>query len=200
MLTLEHFGAPLTWQSITPGNTVTTIAEGIWRYYEFWVPFTLGGTTVPVKGNVVVGATSSITAIIMEVDTTSSALFTGTWGGADQKGRLRVKSATGQFTPTELLKIVADADICTVTSNVQITGSYTNKFKEARCILVEAETNPQRIIFDCDGAKTDQTSTMGIVLAANQSIVITSPNAIRNLQTVDATAGTAGKTKIVGFF
>ena len=67
MLTREYYGMPLTWQRITPGNTLTTISEGVWRYKEKYLNIDSGGTTEITTGDFVIGATSKASAFVLEV-------------------------------------------------------------------------------------------------------------------------------------
>ncbi len=72
------------------------------------VAFTGGGTRVMIRGDTITGATSSQTATVVAVVTTS-----GTWSGGDAAGFLFVKSASGAF-QSENLNTGGQANNCTI--------------------------------------------------------------------------------------
>jgi hypothetical protein len=78
---------------------------------EKTLTFTSGGTHVIVPGELIVGATSSVTARVIAVTLTS-----GLWAEGTAAGTLRVRLQTGAFV-SEKLKIGTDSDVATVAGN-----------------------------------------------------------------------------------
>ena len=78
---------------------------------EKLLTFTSGGTHEIVPGELIVGATSAVTARVIAVN-----LTTGTWAGGTAAGTLRVRLQTGVFV-SEKLKIGADVDVATIAKN-----------------------------------------------------------------------------------
>jgi len=196
MLTREYAGLALTWQRITPGDTVTKVSSGVWKYVEYTLNFDSGSTAVA-AGDVIVGATSGATAIVLELGT----LTGGTWAGGDAAGPLRIKSVCGTFQNSENLNYAANANFATVDGTAsECTNDYAYKGLIAKGLLAVAETQAQRIMFDANGGKPDQTSDLGIGLRAGYSIMICDGQNMANLYTVDATSGSTGSLICVGFF
>jgi hypothetical protein len=197
MLTQEYPGIPLTMQRITPGNTLTNIAAGVYKYKEYTIAFD-AGTDVFVEGDVFIGASSGAAGIIISVTVT-----TGTWLGDDVVGVIRFHSWNGiAFTNNEKIKVAADETCGDIdgTTPTECTDDYQFKGWTAKAVLCVAETQTQRLAFGAKLVKPDQTSKYGIPLAANASILITDASAIKNLYVVDGTAGSAGSTVFIGLF
>lgn len=197
MLTQEYPGLPLTMQRITPGNTLSNVAAGLYKYKEYTIPFD-AGTDVMVEGDVITGATSGAIGIVISVSVT-----TGTWLADNVVGVIRFHSWNGiNFTDDEKLKVAADATCADVngTAPTECVDEYKYKGWTAKAVLAVAETNTQRLAFGAKLVKPDQTSKYGIPLATNASILITDADAIKNIYVVDGTAGSAGATVFIGFF
>ena len=78
---------------------------------EKLLTFISGGTHEIIPGELIVGATSAVTARVIVVD-----LITGTWAGGTAAGTLRVRLQSGVFV-SEKLKIGVDADVATIAGN-----------------------------------------------------------------------------------
>lgn len=196
MLTLEYYGSPKTWQRITPGDTMTTIDKNVWFYREHFLKYDSGGTTEVADGDIIRGNTSSAYAIVISKTTDS-----GTWAGGDAAGVLRIKSVVGTFQDNETINVAGNSNLCTVDGTLyDVRDSYMHKNKHAKAVLIQAETQAQRVMFDANAAKPDQTKDLGLYLSADASILITEPKAMENIKTLDATSGQAGSLNIIGFF
>jgi hypothetical protein len=197
MLAQEYRGLPLTWQRIAPGNTVTTIAAGVYQYKEYTIGYDSGDYAF-VEGDVITGATSGAMGVVRSVTVDS-----GTVAGGDAAGKIRFHSWNGiNFTNNEKIKVAADGDVGDIdgTAPTECTDNYLYRDLIASSVLVCAETNTQRLAFSGRKILTDQTAKVGITLAANSMIQLSDMAAIKNLNVVDATAGSAGATIIVGLF
>lgn len=197
MITREYLGVPLTWQKITPGNTVTTIADGVWRYREMEIGYDSGDYAF-VEGNIITGATSGAMGVVI-----SCTVASGTVGGGDAAGKIRFHSWNGtNFTDNEKIKVAADSDVGDIDGSVPVpcVDDYDYKGQLAKSVLVVAETNTQRVAFSASKILTDQTTALGIPVAATASIIISDINAIKNINVVDAAAGSAGTSIILGYF
>lgn len=197
MLTREYPGIPLTWQKITPGNTISVVAEGVWKYKELEIGYDASDHTF-VEGEVVVGVSSGAMGIVRSATVSSGAI-----GTDSAAGKIRFHSWNGiNFTNNEKIKVAADADVGDIDGSVPLECTDAYQFKEdiAKAVLVVAETFAQRIAFSAKKILTDQTSAVGIAVTAGSSILISDAAAIKNLNVVDATAGSAGSSVIVGLF
>jgi len=197
MLTREYYGMPLTWQRITPGNTPTAISQYVYRYQELTIQFQDGNNgAIPAVGSIFKGNSTGATAIAV----TTATLSSGSWSGNNAAGTIRVKSYAGTFNANESLNIGGTFSCNMVGSPKYYAGGYKFKNMEAKAVLLQAENNAQRILFDYHGAIPDQDSDLGLLLGANSSIVINDPWAIRNVKTVDAVFGSAGSLNTIGYF
>lgn len=79
------------------------------------VPFSSGGTTEIVEGNVIIGATSGARATVREV-----LEYSGTWAGGDAAGFLVVEMISGTF-GSENVYVGTGTNDATVTANVTHT-------------------------------------------------------------------------------
>ena len=196
---IEYNGMPLTWQKIAPGNTVTTIAAGVWKYTEYEIGYdSCDFTGGFLEGQVITGATSGAMGVVI-----SATITAGTILGGDAAGKIRFHSWNGiNFTDDEKIKVAADADVADINGSVPVacTDDYPYKETLAHGVMIQAVTNPQMIAFGAKKVLTDQTAKVGVVLPANSTTFITDASAIRNINVVDATAGTAGSTIFVGHF
>lgn len=83
--------------------------------------FTGGGTDVPAVGDVVVGATSSDTAVIAKITVTS-----GSWAGADAAGILWVRRVSGEFQAEDLdIDARSITDFATIGAALVVTINLT---------------------------------------------------------------------------
>lgn len=92
------------------------------------VAFTSGGTTEPLEGQTITGATSTATGVIGRIIVTS-----GTWAGGDAAGRLILKSQTGAF-QSENINIGASLDVLTVAGDsaaIALSPGGSYRFKIA---------------------------------------------------------------------
>ncbi len=197
MITREYLGVPLTWQRITPGNTVTGIAEGIYKYRELEIGYDSGDYAF-LEGNVIVGATSGAIGVVI-----SCTVATGAVGTGDAAGKIRFHSWNGiNFTNDEKIKVAADTDVGDINGSVPApcADNYDHKDQHAKYILIVAETQSQRVAFSAKKVLTDQTSAMGIPVTVGSSILVGDVNAMKNINVVDATAGSAGSSIMIGYF
>lgn len=197
MITREFTGTPLTWVRIAPANTVTTVPEGLWKYKELEIGYDSGDFAF-LEGHVITGATSGAMGIVR-----SCTVATGTVGGGNAAGMIRFHSWNGiNFTDNEKIKVAADTDVGDINGSVPAPcpDEYQYKNVLAKSVLVVAETYAQRLAFSAKKILTDQTSVVGIPLAAGGSILISDPSSMKNINVVDATAGSAGSSIFIGFF
>jgi hypothetical protein len=194
ILTLEDYGRSLTLAKITPGDTLTSLSDDIWKYTERNLAFTSGGTTAVTVGAWIKGATSAATARVLEVT-----IDTGSWAGGDAAGTLRICSQQGTFTAAEKMTVGATADDGDITANsIPIASMYENKGQMARAAIVTAITNTALI--DWSGAKPDQNSLMGWPVAAGSGIILTNVEAIKSLKIIDRVSGSASVVHVSCYF
>ncbi len=193
VLNFETLGQPLTHQKIVPGNTATGIGSEFYIYTERDLAYTSGGTTEIVKGDWIVGATSSAKAEVVSVS-----LASGTWGAGTAAGVIRIKNQHGTF-QSENLKVAAESDDATIAANsVLYEGDYLYKGMIARNALVTVIAQTELI--GLDGGKPDQTALVGVSMPANSSLVLKDIMEIKNFKTIDYTASSAGTVNVVCFF
>jgi hypothetical protein len=193
----EYPGIPLTMQRITPGNTLTQIAAGVYEYKEYTIGYDSGDYAFA-EGDVIVGATSAAIGIVI-----SCTVASGTVGAGSAAGNIRFHSWNGiNFTDDEKIKVAADTDVGDINGSVPVpcADDYLYKGQLARSVLVVAETQSQRVSFSAKKIIPDQTSAYGIPVAANSSIQVKDINAIKNIMVVDATASSAGSSILIGYF
>jgi len=198
MSLLEGYsGIALTWGKVTPGNTVTGIPEGLWKYKELEIGYDSGDYTF-LEGDIIVGVTSGAIGVVRSFTVTS-----GTIVGTNAAGKIRFHSWNGvNFTNNEKIKVAADVDVGDIDGSVPSarTDEYPWKDAIAVYVLACAAANGQRIAFSGRKVLTDQTSAIGMVIAAGDSFPIGDASAIKNINVVDATAGQAGSTTFIGYF
>lgn len=193
--TVEDYGIPLTGQKIVPGNTITSVSSGAYQYVERTLAFTAGGTTVPVVGDVLVGATSGAVATIVAI----SALTGETaWVNTDAAGSFTVKNQIGTFTAAEKLKIGADADIATATADSVVVAT-TYRFKNALAKVAVIQVLAQTALVCIDGSKPDQTALKGWSIPAGGTLVVLE-EAISRIKIVDRVASSASTVFIQYYF
>jgi hypothetical protein len=195
--TKEYYGKPLTYQKITPGNTITGIGANIYNYKEFQVSYDscdLTGGILP--GHVLYGNSSGAYGIVITASVTSGAVGTGNAAGV-----IRFHSYTGTFADNEKIKLDADTDIGDIDGTAtQCASPYAFEKMDAKCVLLQAETQSQRVSMLANPMLPDQTSDYGFLLADKESIVLTDIDVIKNVRTVDATGGSAGSLNVWAFF
>jgi hypothetical protein len=193
--TLEDYGIPLASQKIVPGDTVTAVSSGGYTHTQRTLAFTAGGTTVPVVGDLIVGATSGASAVITAI----SALTGKTaWANSDAAGSFTVKNQIGKFTAAEKLKIGADADIAEVTANsVAVATDY--RFKNALAKVAVIQVLAQTALVCVDGSNPDQTALKGWSIPAGGTLVVLE-EAIPKIKVVDRVSGSASTVFIQFYF
>ncbi len=197
MLTFEYYGMPLTWAKITPGNTITQVPEGLWKYTEYEIGYDSGDYAF-LEGDVIIGATSGAVGIVI-----SCTVVTGTVGGGDAAGKIRFHSWSGtNFTDDEKIKVAADTDVGDIDGSAPAacTDEYKFKGQKARSVIAQAHTQSQAIAYGYHAIKPDQTALYCNVLTAGQAMPILDAAAVQNLRVVDYAAGSAGFTTFVGYF
>lgn len=193
----NYLGIPKTSQRIVPGNTATGIAVNVLAYQQFVITFTSGGTTEITAGMTVVGATSGYTADVIGVTLTS-----GTWGAGNAAGTMTVKSLSApaaSWTNNENLKVGAGTNDATMTGKPAAdTSEYEWKGATAKAAIIMATGNEALITID--GSTPDQTRLKGITIPINSALVVTGPEALRNLKVIDKVASSASAVNVTCFF
>ena len=198
-IVLEHYGEPLTHQKIVPGNTATGTSDKCYKYSQWQYTYTGGGTTVPVVGGWIVGATSSARARILKIGTLSG----GSWGAGTAAGTMYVHSVSGTFNGIENISVGATADDMTMSSVLTPYNSTVTDYdgfigREAKAALVCVYANTALVTLD--GSTPDQTSLIGVPMVANSSILMMDINQIRKFMCIDYTSGSASVVQITYFF
>jgi len=192
------WGANLTSQKITPGDTATAFSANCLQYWEFFLycdGVDAGSTAVPV-GQWIVGQTSSARAIVKSVT-----LVSGAWGNANARVTLRIRSLSGTFTATENIGVGANLNHLTVrasTTERKCSDEYEYRGAMAKAVLLVGQTNTSLV--STNGATPDQTSLVGVPLVATQSIVIQSIDDIKNFKVIDYTSGSASTVQCSFYF
>lgn len=198
MIGLDYPGIPLTMQKITPGNTITGVAAGLYTYTEYEIGYDSGDYAFA-EGDVIVGATSSAMGVVRSVTVTS-----GTVGGGDAAGKIRFHSWNGtNFTDNEKIKVAADNDVGDIDGSapVECTDKYEYKGWKARAVMIRAETQSQLVAASAKKIKGDQTAMIGnVVTTTSVPLWIFDASAIKNITVVDAAAGVAGSSVLLGYF
>lgn len=195
MIVFDYIGKGLTYQKIVPGDTVTSIAASTYKYEERELAYTSGGVYVMAVGDMIVGATSSATAII-----TARTITSGTDAGGNAAGVLTIKCQVGTF-QSENLNVEGNGNVATIAANsvaVQSPSPYQGQMAKSLLIVVESQT--ANIMFDGSLPSQSANQSVGIPLAATQSYVLRNIEDIKNLKVVDKTSGSASTVKLMGFF
>lgn len=197
-LTFEYPGLPLTWVKIAPGNTITQVPAGLYKYAEYTINYDAGSDEI-VEGDVFIGVSSGAMGIVKSIT-----LVSGGWGvGNDAAGVIRFHSWNGiNFTNNEKIQVAADATCADIdgTAPTACADEYQYKGWLAKCVIAQAHTNSQLIAYGKNVIKPDQTALLGQLLTAGSSVQVSDASAIANIRVVDYTAGTAGFTAFVGCF
>lgn len=190
--TIEDYGVPMTSQKIVPGNTITSVSSGGYQYTERSVAYTSGGTTEIVAGDLIVGATSAATAVVVSITLTS-----GTWAGGNAAGVIRVKNQIGTFV-SENIKVAGGTDDATIaTDTTAISTDYRFKNCLAKTAIIQALAQTALVCFD--GSKPDQTALKGWSVLAGGSLVVLD-EAIQKIKVVDRVAASASTVFIQFYF
>ncbi len=202
MYSYDYYGMPLCHQKIIPGNTVVAADSQCYIYSEFTL-LTDGvdaGSTVVAKGRWIVGQTSAARAVIADYT-----LVSGSWGNANARVTLRLKSVSGTFASAENIGYGANLDHLTVrTGETQrpISESYTYKGMHAKAALVVVYANTTLV--NVCGETPDQTSLIGIPMFANSSVnssmLLKDSNEIMSFKCIDYTPSSASVVQITYFF
>lgn len=195
MLVFDYIGRMLTYQKIVPGDTVTAIDASTYEYEERLLAYTSGGTYVMKAGDLIVGATSSATAIIV-----SRTIVTGTDGAGTAAGNLVIKCQVGTF-QSENLNVEGNSNVATIAANSKNYASaspFQGQLAKALLVVVEAQTANIAV----GGLYPSQAAgqSVGIPIATTQSFVIRDIEDIMTLRVVDKTSGSASTIKLIGYF
>jgi len=193
----EYPGVPLTMYKITPGDVLTGVPAGLYKYVEHEIGYDSGDYAF-LEGDVMIGASSGAVGIVI-----SCTVVTGTVGTSDAAGKIRFHSWNGvNFTDNEHFKVAADNDVGDVDGSVpsECTDNYPFKGSVAIGVIVCAQTYAQRVGFGLKKVRPDQTSTYGLSVAAGDSFLIRDASAVKNIMVVDSASGSAGSTLLIGLF
>ena len=203
MYMFEYWGSPKTFQRMVPGNNALSTIDTSIYYTEWTVAFTSAGTTVTSVGSWIVGATSGVVAEVVAIT-----VATGTFGGGDAAGTMRLKSkyhptaVTTNWTSGENWKIGGGTNEGTLTGIPQEaprSNLYAFPYKQpAKCALVTVLTNTELV--DMDGGLPDQTTLAGIPMKDGSSILLRDIEEIINFKAIDYVASSAGIVGIQYFF
>lgn len=191
-ITYERF-YPAAFEKITPGNTATGLdSDTIKPPGTRSLRFTSGGTAPIVVGNLITGATSGATATVMGI-----VVETGTWAGGNAAGVLYVSDQNGTF-QSENLNTENQSNIATIAGD-SVNISFSQN-RAAQLALVTCEDADA--MFAIDGSTPTQSggTSVGHKLPADQSVVLETPNEIRNFKVIDHTAGGACTIKVTCYF
>jgi hypothetical protein len=194
----EYPGIPLTCCKITPGDTITTVPAGLWKYKELEIGYDSGDYAFA-EGDVIIGASSGALGVV-----TSCTVVTGTVGAGTAAGKIRFHSWNGTaFTNNEKIKVAGDADVGDIDGSVpsECTDDYMFKEWIAKSVMIRAETKSQLIGASARKIIADQTAKIGfVVTTTSYPLWICDASAIKNITAVDETSGQAGSTVAIGYF
>jgi len=112
---------------------------------------------------------------------------------------MRLKSYHPTWTSGEKLKVAAGTDDATMTGiPVLAQDNYLFKGKEAQAALITVLANT--VLINIDGGNPDQSSLVGIPLAAGTSIILQDETAIRNFKCIDYVASSASNINVALYF
>lgn len=191
---MDYLGEAKTFQKITPGDTVTTLATSTYRYEERNLAYTSGGTYVMKVGDVIVGGTSAATAIIV-----ARTIATGTDGGGDAAGVLRIKCQVGTFA-SENLNVAGNTNVATIAADSKmIPEHYPFKHQYAKVLRVFNVT-ANVALAGVNGLYPDQTALVGVPILGADYLDFTDANEFQTLRVVDRASGSASTLNLVGYF
>lgn len=196
-LVREYLGRYLTHCKIVPGNTITSLGSEFYKYTERRVAYTSGGTTQIVVGDIIVGATSTATAEVIDITLTS-----GTWGAGTAAGVITVRSQNGTF-QNENIKVAAGTNDATIASDTAVCDESQYifpQFKGKMAIAALVNVYANTALVAVNGLKPDQTALVGQPMAAGSSWVLRSVDEIINFKCVDYTAGSASIVHVGLYF
>jgi len=195
-IVFDYLGKPMTYQKIIPGDVVTGIHINIYKYGEWLLPYTSGGTVVMKVGDTIVGATSAATGVI--VDRTITA---GTDGGGDAVGVLTIKCLVGTFA-SENLRVEGTADVATIAANAVPFAQSSSPFlgKYCKACLVSGVANDMNVTMDGTLPSAAAGQDVGVVIGDRQSYVMRDIEEIINFRCIDRVSLSAGKMKVICYF
>lgn len=191
---MDGLGEAKTFQKITPGDTVTTIATSTYRYEERNLAYTSGGTYVMKVGDVIVGGSSGATAIIV-----ARTIASGTDGGGDSAGVLRIKCQVGTFS-SENLNVSGSSNVATIAADSKmIPEHYPFKYQHARALRVFNVT-ANVALAGVNGLYPDQTALIGVPVLGSDYVDLLDVNEFSTFRVVDRASGSASTVNVVGYF
>jgi hypothetical protein len=187
------WGQCLASQKIVPGDTVTSLDSKCYVYTEYTFTYN-SGSAAPSAGAWLIGATSSALGVVVSVT-----LASGTWGGGDAAGTIRLKSVSGTFNGTENINNGSSGNVLTMTSVVKpVVDDYMFKGLMAKAAMLICSGNIALV--GIDGSTMDQTALIGVPLNPTQSIVVQDTNDIKNCKVVDYASGSASTVRVLYWF
>lgn len=212
MITLEDYGVPLTYEHHVQGDDLAAgLTAATYKIDIKKINFDSGGTTAILAGNIIVGATSSATALVLYVSDPTGAT---TWAGGDAAGYFYVTNIVGTFENDENLNSIlgttgaATENLATVNGIAMPcdklnVGSYVSGM-QAKTALLTIETQAAR--FSLDGLPPTPAThangwvSRGIPMATGTSYLIRGINNIKNFKICNSAAGSNTRWTVVCFF
>jgi hypothetical protein len=217
MITLEEYGVPLTQQMGTfTADTSIASDDDAYSIKIYMMAYDSGGTTYqPVLGDLIIGATSSATGIVL-----SCSLDSGTWAGGDGAGVIYMYNVSGTWQNDEVFNVVKAKDSSAVADEGTVNGvawevQGIKSFKapngqeiyngqQAKVALLEATANPIRVTLDgtppTPGTLTNGLVSRGLYIEANEILVIRGVTSVKNIKLCNANASANAAYRIVYYF
>lgn len=187
---------PATHQKIVPGDTAVGLdSDTIKPPGERSLRYSSGGVGTIAVGDVITGATGGTTATVAGV-----VLETGTFGAGTGQGVLYIDDQVGDFEAENLnlTGATTQANVATIAEDSVDISIFKDKHAQMALVTCEA----QSAMFTLDGTIPTETggTRVGHQLPAAQSIILETPDEIKNFQCVDFTAQSACYIKVTCYF
>lgn len=215
MITFEEYGVPLTQQMGTMADDkLIKSEENSYKIRIYKMAFDSGMDTYePVLGDLILGATSAATGIVLAVEDTS-----GSAGSV--VGNIYMYNVSGTWANDEVFNVVKATDGTAVADEgtVNLLANYydnARSFKspagitifngmEAKAAILEAYANPLRVSIDgtpCTSTTlTNGLVSRGIYLENGNVLIIRGKIPVRNLRFCNATASSNAQYRVIYFF
>lgn len=215
MITLEEYGVPLTQQMGTfTADTSIASDDDAYSIKIYKMAFDSGmDTYTPVLGDLLIGATSAATGIVLSVTDTS-----GEAGSV--VGNIYMYNVSGTWQNDEVFNVVKALDSSAVADEGTVNGvawevQGIKSFKspngqeiyngqQAKVALLEATANPVRVTLDgtppTPSTLTNGLVNRGIYVEANSIMVIRGVTSVKNIKLCNANASANAAYRIVYYF
>ena len=156
------------------------------------VPFSSGGTTEIVAGNIVTGATSTKTAYVV-----ATALFNGTWAGGDASGVLFLKDPSGTF-QAENLDVGATSNLATIPSALLSTTGFAGR--SALAALITPKSYAVNYTVTPESPTVTAGTDLGVYLDTGFYHIIEGLDDVKNFKAINAVASSGAVIRFTLFY